>query len=91
MLQMQLEWLKKISAALLPMKQENCSFQTTGSSRLAANASCLDWLDPPTTTNQFLSVIRLWRSWPGLIQPTWKIPAVVAGGLLIIWPEKLLR
>ena len=73
------------------MKQEYWSFQTTGSSRLAANVSCFDLPDPPTTTNQFLSVIRLWRSWPGLIQPTWTIPAVVAGGLFIIWPEKLLR
>ena len=73
------------------MKEENWSIQTTGSSRLAANVSCLGWPDPPTTTNQFLSVIPLWRSWPGLMPSTWKIPAVVAGGLFTIWPEKAFR
>ena len=59
-----MEWsgLKKYSAALTPMNDECLSIQTTGSSRLAANVSCLDWPDPPTTTNQCLSVIPLWRS-----------------------------
>ena len=73
------------------MKEENWSIQTTGSSRLAANVSCLDWPDPPTTTNQLQSVIRLWRSWPGLMPSTWKIPAVVSAGLFTIWPEKAFR
>jgi hypothetical protein len=61
-LQMELEWLKKISDALTPMNDESWSIQTTGSSRLAAKVSCLDWPDPPTTTNQFLSLIPRWRS-----------------------------
>ena len=60
-LQMELEWLKKISADLTPMQEENWSIQTTGSSRLAANVSCLDWPDPPTLANQSLSVIPRWR------------------------------
>ena len=77
-LQMELEWLKKISAALTPMKDESWSILTTGSSRLAANVSCLDWPNPPTTRSQFLSVIPRWRSWPGLMPSTLRIPPVVA-------------
>ena len=38
------------------MKEENWSIQATGSSRLAANVSCLGWPDQPITTKQFLSV-----------------------------------
>ena len=59
-LQMELEWLKKISAALTPMNDESWSIQTTGSSRIPTNVSCLEWPDPPTTTDQFLSMIPLW-------------------------------
>ena len=90
-LQMELEWLKKISAALTPMNDESWSIQTTGSSRLAANVSCLDWPDPPTTTSQFLSVIPRWRSWPGLMPSTWRIPPVVAAELFTIWREMAFR
>ena len=63
-LQMELECLKKISSALTPMNDESWSIQTTCSSRLAANVSCLNWPDSSATTNQLQSVIRLWRSWP---------------------------
>ena len=52
------------------MNDESWSILTTGSSRLAANVSCLDWPDPPTTTSQFLSVIPFWGSWPGLMPNT---------------------
>jgi transposase-like protein len=90
-LQMELEWLKKISAALTPMKEENWSIQTTGSSRLATNVSCLDWPDPPATTNQFLSVTPLLRSWPGSMPSTWRIPPVVAAELFTIWLEMVFR
>jgi len=41
-LQMELEWIKKISAALTPMNEKSWSILTTGSSRLATNISCLD-------------------------------------------------
>jgi len=73
------------------MNDESWSILTTGSSRLAANVSCLDWPDPPTTTSQFLSVIPRWRSWPGSMPSTWRIPPVVAAGLFTIWPEMAFR
>ena len=73
------------------MNDESWSILTTGSSRLAANVSCLDWPDPPTTTSQFLSVIPRWRSWPGLMPSTWRIPPVVAAGLFTIWREMAFR
>ena len=38
-LQMELQWLKKISTALTPMNDESWSILTTGSSPLAANVS----------------------------------------------------
>jgi len=89
--QMELEWLKKISAALMPMNDESWSILTTGSSRLAANVSCMDWPDPPSTTSQLQSVIPRWRSWPGLMPSTWRIPAVVAAGLFTILPDMAFR
>lgn len=78
-------------AVLTPMNDVIWSILTTGSSRLATNVSCLDWHDPPTTTSQFLSVIPRWRSWPGLMPSTWRIPPVVAAGLFTIWPEMVFR
>ncbi len=38
-LQMELEWLKKVSAALMPVNYANWSIMTTLSSRSAASAS----------------------------------------------------
>ena len=73
------------------MKEESWSIQTTSISRLAANVSYLDWPDPPTTTSQFLSVIPRWRSWPGLMPSTWRIPPVVAAELFTIWREMAFR
>ena len=51
-LQMELEWLKKISAALTPMNCASWSIQTTLSSVSAANVRCWAYPDRRMTTGR---------------------------------------
>ena len=49
-LQRKLEWLKKISTALMPVTNTGWSITIIRSSLSAVNASCWGWQDPPSTT-----------------------------------------
>ena len=64
-LQMELEWLKKISAAVMPVNFASLSIQATLSSATAASASFWVCLDPSITIDPLQSGNRLWASWPG--------------------------
>jgi transposase len=64
-LQMELEWLKKISAALTPMNCTNSSIKTTLSSASTGSAFCWACRDQRCTTGQCKCVNRRCRSWPG--------------------------
>ena len=87
-LQMELEWLKKISAALTPMNCASWSIQASLGSASAANALCWAYRDRRSTTGQFRCVNRRCGSWPGSMPSTWRIPAVAVGGWSSTWPEK---
>ena len=64
-----LSGLNKISAAQTPMNDESWSIKTTGSSRLAANVSCLNWPDCPVCpTSSPLADSR---------QPSWPVHCIV--------------
>ena len=90
-LQMELEWLKKISAALRPMNCESWSITTSLSSASAVSVCCLAWRDRRSTTGRCQCVSRRCGSWPGSTLSTWRIPAAAAGGWSLTWPEKEFR
>ena len=87
-LQMELEWLKKISAALTPMNCASWSIMLTLSSASAGIALCSAYRDRRSTTGQLLCVNRHCGSWPGSMPSTSSIPAAAAGGWSRTWPEK---
>jgi transposase len=87
-LQMELEWLKKISAALTPMNCENWSITTTLSSASVGSAFCSACRDQRLLPAMICSVNRRCRSWPGLTPCIWMIPAVAAAAWSLTWPEK---
>ena len=74
-LQMELEWLKKISAALMPVNCASWSITTIQSSASAGNARC--WVCPNrrSVTGRYRCVNRRCGSWPGSMRSTWRIPA----------------
>jgi len=86
-LQMVLEWLKKVSAALRPMNCENWSITTTLSSASAVSVCCWACRDPRFITGRRQCVNRRCGSWPGSTLSTWRIPAAAAAGLWSTWPE----
>jgi transposase len=90
-LQMELEWLKKNSAALTPMNCASMSITTTLSSASAGSAFWWACRDQRFTTGQCQCVNRRCRSWPGLTPCTWTILAAAADGLALTWPEKGFR
>jgi hypothetical protein len=79
---------KKVSAALRPMNYESWSIQTTLSSASAVSVLCWVCRDPRSTTGMRQCVNRRCGSWPGSMLSTWRIPAAVAAGWSITWPEK---
>jgi transposase-like protein len=64
-LQMELEWLKKISAALMPVNCESWSITPIPNSASVGNVRCWDCLDPCSTTSRHRCGNRPCRSWPG--------------------------
>ena len=90
-LQMELEWLKKISAALMPVDCESWSIQTTLSSASAANLHCWAYPDRRITSVQYRCGNRRCGSWPGSMLSSWTIRAAVAAGWSPTWPEKESR
>jgi hypothetical protein len=81
--QMELEWLKKISVALMPVNCASWSIMITPSSASAVSVCCWACRDPRSTTGPDRYANRCCGSWPGLTLSTWRIPAVagVGGGL----------
>jgi hypothetical protein len=77
-LQMELEWLKKISAALMPVNSASWSITTIPSSASAGNACCSVCLDPRFTTGRYQCVNQRCGSWPGSMLCTWRILAASA-------------
>jgi transposase-like protein len=69
-LQMELEWLKKVSTALMPVSCANWSIVATLISRSLANASCWACLSPRCITSRCLSVTPRCRSWRGSMPST---------------------
>ena len=69
-LQIELEWLKKISAALTPVNCENCSITTILSSGSVGSACCWASRDRRSITGRCRCVNRLCRSWPGSTHST---------------------
>ena len=90
-MEMEMEWLKKISAAVMPVNFASLSIQTTLSSASAASASFWVCLDPPITIGPIQSGNPLWASWPGSMRFTWRIPVAVAAGWWTTWPDKAFR
>ena len=90
-LHMELEWLKKISAAVIPVNFVSLSIQTTLSSASAASARFWVCLDPPITIGPLQSGNRFWAPWPGSMRFTWRIPVALAAGWWTTWPEKAFR
>jgi transposase len=80
-LQMELEWLKKISTARVPVNWAPWSITTILTSASAANGSCWGCLDPRSTTGQHQYGNRRCRSWPGSMLLIWRIPVAAAAGL----------
>jgi transposase-like protein len=64
-LQMEPEWLKKISAAVMPVNFAGLSVQTTLSSASTASTSFWFCPDPPITPGPLHAGNRLWASWRG--------------------------
>jgi hypothetical protein len=87
-LQMELEWLKKISAAVTLVNYASWSITTTPSSVSAGNARCWFCPDPRAITGRHRCGNRPCRSWPGSILPTWRPPAAVAAGWWSTRPER---
>ncbi len=79
-LQMELECLKKNSAALAPMNYASWSIHTTLNSVSAANMRRWAYPDRRITTGRHRSVNRRCASWPGSMLSTKRIPAAVAAG-----------
>jgi putative transposase len=86
-LQMEMEWLKKVSTSLMPMNCASWSITTTPSSASAASAPCWVCRDPRSTTGPRRCANRPCRSWPGLMLTTWRIPAAAVGGWWTTSPE----
>lgn len=87
-LQMELEWLKTVSAALMPVNYASWSTTMTLSSASPAYVSFWACLDPRSTTGPLLCAKRRCGSWPGSMRSTWRIPAAAAAGWWTTWPEK---
>jgi transposase-like protein len=90
-LQMELEWLKKVSTALMPVNCENWSIMTTLSSRSAVNVSCWGCQDLRCISSRCQCVNPRYGSWPGSMPSTWRIPPPAAVGWCSIWPETVSR
>lgn len=87
-LQMELEWLKKISVALTPMNCASWSIMTTLSSASVVSALCWAYRARRSTTGRCRCVNPRCGSWPGSTRSTWMIPVVAAGGWSSTWQEK---
>jgi transposase-like protein len=79
-LQIELEWLKKISAALTLVNFASWSITTIQSSASAGNAPCWVCPDSRSITGRHRCGNRRCKSWPGSMLSTWRIPAAVAAG-----------
>jgi len=90
-LQMELEWLKKISAALTLVSFASWSNTTIQSSASAGNAACWVCSDARSITGRHRCGNRRCTSWLGSILSTWRIPAAAAAGWWTTWPEKGFR
>jgi hypothetical protein len=87
-LQMDLEWLKKNSAALMPVNCASWSITTTLSSASAANVRCWACPDPRSITGLHRCRHRPCGSWPGSMLSIWKTRAAAAAGWWTTWREK---
>jgi len=87
-LQMELEWLKKISVALMPVGYSSWSITTILSLASAANVRSWGCLDPRSTTGPDRCGNRRCGSWRGSTLSTWRIPAAAAAEWWTTWPEK---
>jgi transposase-like protein len=79
-LKMELEWLKKISAVVMPMTYENWLNMKIANSLSAGSVSCLDCHAQHCITSQFLCVSLRSASWPGSTPSTLRIQRPEAGG-----------
>jgi hypothetical protein len=88
---MKLEWLKKVSAALKTMNYKSWYIKTTLSSASDVSVRCWVFRDPSSTSGLRQWVNRRCGSCPGSILSTRRIPAAVAAGCSLTWPDKRYR
>jgi transposase-like protein len=85
-LQMELEWLKKISAALMLVNSASWSITTIPSSASAANVRRWVCLDPRSITRRYRCGTHRCELWPESMLSTWRIPAAAAAEWWATWP-----
>ena len=86
-LQMELEWLKKASAPVMPVNYASWSITSTLKTVSAANVRCWGCRDPRCTTGPNRCGNRRCRSWQESMLSIWRIPTAAAAEWWASRPE----
>ena len=83
-LQMELEWIKKNLSCSDAHERQKLVDPDRGQLTISHQYQFLGLARSTHYYKPVLSVIPRWRSWPGLMPSTWRIPPVVAAGLFTV-------